>query len=155
MWLRPYSVPGVNKAMFRDEFKILVSLGVLEEANESEWWSPLFAQSRAKTNCVRFLSGFQNLKSKLKHNPYPMPKIREMLLNLEVFQYAMSLDLNMVYYCILLNGQAIKLCTIILPWEFYKRLSMEVSNSPVISMRIWMQCSVELNLSEHTLTTYW
>ena len=103
--------------MFRDEFKILVSLGVLEEANESEWGSPLFAQYRAKTNCVRFLSGFQNLKRVLKHKPYPMPKIRDILLNLDVFQYAMSLDLNMGYYCILLNGQAIKLCTIILPWE--------------------------------------
>ena len=29
-----------------------------------------------------------------------MPKIREMLLNLEVFQYATSLDLNMGYYYI-------------------------------------------------------
>ena len=27
-----------------------------------------------------------------------MPKIKEMLINIEVFQYATSLDLNMVYY---------------------------------------------------------
>ena len=44
-----------------------------------------------------------------------MPKIREMLLNLEDFQYAMSLDLNMGYYHISLIKQASNICTIILP----------------------------------------
>ena len=38
-----------------------------------------------------------------------MPKIREMLLNLEGFQYATLLDLNMGYYDILLRDQAINL----------------------------------------------
>ena len=61
-----------------------------------------------------------------------MPKIRDMLLNLEGFQYAMSLDLNMGYYNIRLSNQASNLCTIILPWSQYKykRLPMEICNSP-------------------------
>ena len=45
-----------------------------------------------------------------------MPKIREIILNLEGFQYAMSLDLNMGYYRIRLSKEASNLCTIILPW---------------------------------------
>ena len=45
-----------------------------------------------------------------------MPKIREMLLNLEGFQYAMSLELKMGYYHIRLRYQASNLCTNILPW---------------------------------------
>ena len=63
-----------------------------------------------------------------------MPNINEMLLKFEGFQYAMSLDLNVVYYHIQLNKNASKLCTIILPWGkyCYKRLPIVVDNSPDI-----------------------
>ena len=61
-----------------------------------------------------------------------MPKINEMLLELEVFQYATSLDLNMGYHHIQLSKNASNLCTIILPWGkyWYKCLPMRVVNSP-------------------------
>ena len=63
-----------------------------------------------------------------------MPKINEMLLKLEGFHYATSLDLNMGYYHIRLRKNASNLCTIILPWgEYrYKRLPMGVLDSPYI-----------------------
>ena len=63
-----------------------------------------------------------------------MPKIIEIILNLEGFQYATSLYLNMGYYHIRISKQASNLCTIILPWGKYryKRLPMGVSNSPEI-----------------------
>ena len=61
-----------------------------------------------------------------------MPKIREMLLNIEGFKYALSLYLNMGYYHIRLSEQDSNICTIILPWVKYryKRLPMGDSNSP-------------------------
>ena len=54
-----------------------------------------------------------------------------MLLNLEGFQYATPLDLNMGYYHICLIKQDSKLCTIVLPWGMYryKRAPIGVSNS--------------------------
>ena len=63
-----------------------------------------------------------------------MPKICEILLNLEGFQYATSLDLNMGCYNIRLSKQVSKLCKIILPWGKYryKRLPMGMRNSPDI-----------------------
>ena len=63
-----------------------------------------------------------------------MPKINEILLELEGFRYAMLLDLNMGYYHIQLSENASNLCTIIIPQGkyWYKRLSMGVSNSPAI-----------------------
>ena len=89
---RPYPVPRVHESMFRNEVEILVKIGVIKEANESEWGAPYFAQPKEETNRIIFLSGFWNLNRKLKCKPYPMPKIRKMLLNLEVFQYATSLE---------------------------------------------------------------
>ena len=63
-----------------------------------------------------------------------MLKTNEMLLKLEGFQYATSLDLNMGYYHIRLSKNAGNLYTIILPWEKYryKRLPTGVANLPHI-----------------------
>ena len=120
--------------MFKKEAERLVLLGVLDVSNVSEWEDPSFAQIKPKSNRVRFLSYFRNLNKQLKQKPYPMPKIIEMLLKLEGFKDAMSLDLNMGYYHIRISKNAINLCTIILPWVkyWYKRLTMGVSNSPDI-----------------------
>ena len=120
--------------MFRKEAEIILSLGVLEETNDSKWGALFFFEPKAKTNCVILLSDFRNLNRQLKRKPYPMPKILDILLNLEGFQYAISLDLNMGYYHIRISKQASNICTIILPWGNYryKRLTMGVSNSPEI-----------------------
>ena len=48
-----------------------------------------------------------------------MPKINEILLELEGFRYAMLLDLNMGYYHIQLSENASNLCTIIIPQGKY------------------------------------
>ena len=57
-----------------------------------------------------------------------------MLLKLEGFHYATSLDLNMGYYHTRLSKNASNLLTILLPWEkyCYKRIPMGVANSPYI-----------------------
>jgi Reverse transcriptase (RNA-dependent DNA polymerase) len=57
-----------------------------------------------------------------------------MLLKLEGFQWATSLDLNMGYYHIELSPFSKQLCKIVLPWGKYEyqRLPMGLSNSPDI-----------------------
>ena len=64
-----------------------------------------------------FLSDSRNLNKQLKRKPYPIKNI--MLLKLEGFQYATSLDLNTGYYHIQLSENESTLCTIILPWGKY------------------------------------
>ena len=116
--------------MFKKEVEHLVLLGLLKVANDSYWGAPFFAEPKPKSNRVHFLSEFRNLNEKLKQKPYPMTKRNQVLLKLEGFQYATSLDLNMVYYHIRLSKNASNLCTIILPWGkcWYKRLTMGVDN---------------------------
>ena len=67
--------------MLRKEAKRLVILGVPEGENDLGWSAPSFAQPKPKTNHVRFLSDFWNLNRQLKRKPYPMAKIREIILN--------------------------------------------------------------------------
>ena len=62
--------------------------------------------------------------------PHPMPKINKMLLKLEDFHYATSLDLNMGYYHIQLRENTSNVCKIIFPRGkyHYKPLPMGVNN---------------------------
>ena len=46
--MRTYSVPRMNETMFIKEVKRLVKLGVIGEANDSEWGAPYFAQPKEK-----------------------------------------------------------------------------------------------------------
>ena len=70
--------------------------------------STFFRIAKNKTDWIILLSDFGNLNRQLKRKPYPMPKIREMLLNLESFLYATSLDLNVGYYHKRISEEAIK-----------------------------------------------
>ena len=118
----------------------IVLLGVIEVENDSEWGAPSFAQPKPKSNRVNFLSDFRNQNKQLKWKPYPMTKINEMLLNLEGFQHATSLDLNMGYYHIRLIKNENNLCTIILPLgntgtSIYQ---WELRSHQTFSSRKWM-----------------
>ena len=91
----PYPVQKAHAVMLKKYFEHLFLLGLIEGAKNSKWVYPSFVQPKSKTNRVCFLSDFRNLNKPLKRKPYPMPNTNEMLLKLEGFQYAMSLDLNM------------------------------------------------------------
>lgn len=130
---RAYPVPQVHEAAFRREVERLVLIGVLEEANDSEWGAPTFIIPK-KDGRIRFISDFRKLNQYLKRKPFPIPKIQDMLLKLKGFTYASALDLNMGYYTIRLDPDAQNLCTIVLPWGKYKykRLPMGLAGSPDI-----------------------
>ena len=76
-----------------------------------------------------------------------MPKINEILLKLQYFLFAMSLDLNMGYYHIPLSENTSNLCMINIPWTkyCYKILPMGISNSPDISNTRYMIYFMESN----------
>ena len=113
------------------EVERLIKEGVLRKINRSEWAAPTFIIPK-KDGTVRFISDFRELNKRIKRKPFPIPKIQEMLLKLEGFQYGTSLDLNMGYYHIELTPNSKRLCTIVLPWGKYEyqRLPMGLCNSP-------------------------
>jgi hypothetical protein len=94
----------------------LVDIGVLEKDYSSEWASPSFAIPK-KNGTIIFVTHLL-----LKHHPFPIPKIGDMILSMEGFTFASALDLNMGYYHIKLDhdADAQKLCTIVFPWGKYK-----------------------------------
>ena len=113
------------------ELKRLCEVRVLKKVNHSEWAAPTFLIPK-KDVAVHFISDFRELNKRIKRKPYPIPKIKDLLLKLEM--YATSLDLNMGYYHIELTPFSKSLCTIVTPFGKYEyqRLPMGLYNSPDI-----------------------
>jgi hypothetical protein len=107
---RPFPIPKVHEQTLRHEVDRLCQLGVLKKVNRSEWAAPTFIIPK-KDGTVRFISDFRELNKRIKRKPFPIPKIQDLLLKLEGFQYATSLDLNMGYYHIELSPDSKRLCT--------------------------------------------
>ena len=130
---RPYSVPVKNKATLMLEIKRLCKIGVLRKVNNSEYQSPSTIIPK-KDQTVRFITDFRKLNERLKRKPFPLPNIRDTLLELKGFEFGTSLDLNMGYYHIELHPDSRKYCTIVFPFGKYEylRLPMGLCNSPDI-----------------------
>ena len=130
---RPFPVPRCHSETLKMEIEWLVEIGVLKKVNRSEWAAPSFIIPK-KVGSVPFINDFRELNKRIKRKPFPIPNIQDMLLNLEGFQYATSLDLNMGYYHIELCPDSKKLCTLVFPFGKYEmqRLPMGLCNSPDI-----------------------
>ena len=130
---RPFPVLKCHAETLKMEVERLVEIGVLKKVNRSEWAAPSFIIPK-KDGTVRFINDFRELNRRIKRKPYPISNIQDMLLNLEGFQYATSLDLNMGYYHIELCPASKKLCTLVFPFGKYEmqRLPMGLCNSPDI-----------------------
>ena len=130
---RPYPVPRCHQETLRMEVERLCEIGVLKKINRSEWAAPSFIIPK-KDGTVRFINDFRELNKRIRRKPFPIPNIQDMLLNLDGFQYATSLDLNMGYYHIELSPNSKRLCTLVFPFGKFEmqRLPMGLCNSPDI-----------------------
>jgi hypothetical protein len=112
---RAFPIPYIHTATLKTEVNRLCDSGILKQINDSEWAAPTFIIPK-KDGSVRFISDFRELNKRIVRKPYPIPKISDLLLKIEGFKYATSLDLNMGYYHIELSPNSQRLCTIVLPW---------------------------------------
>jgi hypothetical protein len=130
---KAHPIPRMHMDALKLEVERLCEIGALKRVNRSEWAAPTFIIPK-KDGSVRFISDFRELNKRIKRKPYPIPKIQDLMLKLEGFQCATSLDLNMGYYHIELSPGSKRLCTIVLPFgKFeYQRLPMGLCNSPDI-----------------------
>ena len=108
---RAYPIPQAHKEVFKREVDRLVGLGVLKHEPDSRWGSATFIIPK-KQGTVRFLTDFREVNKRILRKPYPLPKISTVLQELEGFQWATSLDLNMGYYHIRLDPDSSEICTI-------------------------------------------
>ena len=81
-------------------------MGVLTPVQQSQYYTPVFIISK-KEGTVRFITDYRRINQQLVRNTYPLPRICENMQQLEGFQYATSLDLNIGYYTMLRSNDVV------------------------------------------------
>jgi hypothetical protein len=116
------------------ELNHCVRIGVLASEQESEWGSPSFFIPK-KDNRVRWISNLRQLSKVIRHKPYPLPIIMDILSKHSGYKFFTKLDVSMQYYTFELDKESQDLCTIITPFGKYKylRLLMGLKCSPDIA----------------------
>ena len=143
---RPYPVQYIYKEQFKKELESLEKVGVIKKDSSSQWAAPAFTIPK-KDGSLRFLTDFHQLNKRMIRKPYPLPKISEVLQELEGLNYATLLDLKMEYYTLGLDPDTQSVCTIITPWGKYKylRLPMGVMSAPDIFQKKMSDLRAHLN----------
>ena len=87
---KPFPVPRIHELTFKQELGRLKYLKVIKKVNHSQWGAPTFL-IRKKYSAVRFISDFRELNKRILRQPYPIPKIQDLLLRIEGFRYGNTL----------------------------------------------------------------
>ena len=91
---KPFPFTRIHELTFKQELDRIEYLKVIKKVNRSQWGAPTFIIPK-KDSTVRFISDFRELNKRILRQPYPIPKIQDLLLRLEGFRYGTTLDLNM------------------------------------------------------------
>ena len=94
---KPFPVPRIHELTFKQELDRLEYLKVIKKVNRSHGGAPTFLIPK-EDSTVRFISDIRDLNKRILRQPYPIPKIQDLLLRLEGFHSGTILDLNMGYY---------------------------------------------------------
>ena len=93
----PFTVPRIHELTLKQELYQLEALNIINKFNCSQWGMPTFIIPK-KDRTVWFIFDFREPKKRILRQPYPIPKIQDLLLRIEGFFYGTTLDLNMGYY---------------------------------------------------------
>ena len=90
---RPYPNPNSQEKKIGSETERLIRARVLKKVSRSEWVAPNFMIPKIDET-IRFITAFRELNQRIKTKPYHIPRIQDLLMKLEGFQWAPNLDLD-------------------------------------------------------------
>ncbi len=104
---KSYRIPERLEMVLKDELDIMLSMGVIEP--HSEWCSPIVLVPK-KDGTLRFCIDFRQINSLSKVDPYPMPRIDEMVERLGRAKYLSTVDLYKGYWQVPLTARTKEVC---------------------------------------------
>ena len=79
---KPFPVPRIHELTFKQELGRLEYLKVIKKVNRSQWGATKFLIPK-KDSTVRLISDFRELNKRILRQPYPIPKIQNLLFERE------------------------------------------------------------------------
>jgi hypothetical protein len=123
---RPYGVPKMHQALFKEELDRLEKEGVLSQTGASEWLSPTFIVPK-KDRRVQWVLDFHALNKVIKHKVYNLSRIQDILSRCTGYQYFSKIDISMQYYMFELDESSKELCTICTPFGYYQYNQLRIT----------------------------
>ena len=111
--------------------------GVIVEADESEWCSPMVAV-RKKNGDTRICTDFRHLNEAVKREPFQIPTLEDLLSQISGATYFSSLDARSGYYQIPISPDSQKYLVFCTPFgRFqYARLPFGLNSAPEIFSKV-------------------
>ena len=133
------SIPYAMRDLVTKELQRLVSEGVLEPVQFSDWASPIVAVLKEDRKSMRLCGDFkQTINPVSKLDRYPLPKIEDLFATLAGGKSFTKLDLSQAYQQLTLDEASKKFVVINTPQGLfqYTRLPYGISSAPGIFQRV-------------------
>lgn len=132
----PYRIPVRWKAKLATEIQTLLDLGVIE-ASTSPWSAPVVCVSKPD-GTLRMCVDYRTLNAVTTPDPFPMPRIEELLDKVAPAKYITTLDLNKGYYQIPLDEKSMEKKAFTTPQGkfHFRRMPFGLRNAPAVFQRM-------------------
>lgn len=114
---KSYRIPERLVPVLQKEIKLMLELGIIE-VSCSEWCSPIVLVPK-KDGSLRFCIDFRYLNAVSSFDPYPMPRVDDLVEKVGRAQYITTLDLSKGYWQLALAPEARELTTFKTPFRMY------------------------------------
>ena len=94
---KPYPVPRSQELKVKQEVERMIKYKVLRKISDSEWGMPAFIIPKKDGITVRSIADLQELNKRIKRKPFPIPKIQDLLLKLENFQFGTCINFMAIF----------------------------------------------------------
>ncbi|XP_032442308.1 uncharacterized protein LOC116734877 [Xiphophorus hellerii] len=115
---KSYRIPERLVPVLEKEIKLMQDLGIIEESS-SEWCSPIVLVPK-KDGSLRFCIDFRYLNAVSNFDPYPMPRVDDLLEKVGSASYITTLDLCKGYWQVALAPEARELTAFKTPFGMYQ-----------------------------------
>ena len=118
----PYRIPKAWEEQVKLEIRTLLDMGIIEPCR-SPWASPIVAVGK-KDGSLRLCVDYRRVNAVTKDDPYPMPRVDDLIENLGKSRYISTLDLAKGYYQVPVRDEDKDKTAFLSPHGKYRFLTM-------------------------------
>lgn len=132
----PYTIPHSRKTGARAEIKSMLEAGIIRPS-KSPWAAPMILVQK-KDGSLRPVIDFRRLNKLTQKDPYPIPKIDDMIDLLAAAKYITTLDMKQGYWQIPMQEDSIEKTAFVTPFGKYEFLVMPfgLMGAPAVFQRL-------------------
>ena len=136
---RPYRMPPDKTKILKDEVSSLLEQGIIEEApsNGNSWASPVILVPKADSSW-RLCTDMRLVNSRTEVDPFPLPRIEELIDRVGSAKYLTKLDMVRGYWQVPLDSASIPISGFVTPFGHFRWRYMHFGcrNAPATFSRL-------------------